>query len=74
MALQYLKDGLSWQLFVMVCLKSGGGFKLLRSSTTDPANVEESKVDETISMMKNGVELMKAIARFCGRKWTCSFC
>ena len=34
-ALQYLSEGLLMQLFVIVALKSGGGFKLLRSSMTE---------------------------------------
>lgn len=43
--LQYLKDGLWTQLFLIVVLKSGGGFKLLRSSTTDAECIARDKVN-----------------------------
>jgi len=43
--LQYLKDGLWMQLFLMVVLKSGGGFKLLRSSTTDAECIARDKAN-----------------------------
>lgn len=39
MGLQYLREGLLRQLFVIVELKFGGGCRLLRSSTTVAVNV-----------------------------------
>lgn len=40
--LQYLRDGLWMQLFMIVELKSGGGCKLLRSSTTVAESVGDT--------------------------------
>lgn len=43
--LQYLKEGLWMQLVLIVVSKSGGGFKLLRSSTTDAECIVRDKVN-----------------------------
>lgn len=43
--LQYLKEGLWMQLVLIVVSKSGGGFKLLRSSTTDAECMVRDKVN-----------------------------
>jgi hypothetical protein len=59
--LQYLKEGLRRQLVVIVELKSGGGCKLARSSTTDDAE----KVDvimEKKKKMQRIVAEMEAMA------------
>lgn len=43
--LQYLKEGLWMQLVLIVVSKSGGSFKLLRSSTTDAECIVRDKVN-----------------------------
>ena len=70
--LQYLKDGLWRQLVIIVELKSGGGCKLLRSSTTDAENITGDKVK---IMEKNRrvveVEAMDLVLSECLCLWVC---
>lgn len=68
--LQYLREGLLRQLFVSVELKSEGGCRLSRSSTTVAANVEGNEIDEIAIKMCN-IKLfteMNAIEEICRGK------
>lgn len=68
--LQYLREGLFRQLFVSVELKSEGGCRLSRSSTTVAANVEETEINDiAIKMCKmKFFTKMDAIEEICRGK------
>lgn len=68
--LQYLKEGLWMQLVLIVVSKSGGGFKLLRSSTTDAECIVRDKVNimdknrRVSEMEAMNVVLLECVCRF----------
>ena len=63
--LQYLREGLWRQFFISVELKSGGGFKLARSSTTVAENVEETRTETNMTMREEDLGQMEAMLKYC---------
>ena len=58
--LQYLNEGFLRQLVIMVELKSGGGFRFLRSSITDEEKVKANEV-KSMKMKKKGFADIEAM-------------
>lgn len=61
--LQYLRDGFWRQFFMIVELKSWGGFKRLRSSITDADRVAETE-NEIVNSRMTKVAEMEAMEKF----------